>query len=647
MATLKILAVGSALGSFQNLFSKIKAIDQKHGKFEAVLATGDFFGPSTEGLQEGELSDLLNEKLEVPLQVYVMQGEHPLPRTVIEKVEKTGGQICSNVYLLNKSGVFSTAHGLRIACLSGSYAPEKFYGKSNGADLSNPYFTASTLKQLLNQPSLNPMASNPNSLASIKALASFQYIDILLTHTWSTSITTGATTMPPDLQPELAPQLDELVRKTKPRYYFTACGGKFWEREPFCWAEENNRITRFVSLGHFGGTSTPASGKKERWFYAFSISLAPPSTTLQPPPAKVTPNPYVATALEPSLGSKRPLEQTLEEGENHIWGNVEKRYKGSETKRMPDGGGGKSRGPPPEGYVCRICKSSAHFIQECPQKKNEDGTRKPPEGYVCRACASDQHYIQHCPIVQSGPRDRARPRGPPREIQPDECWFCLSNPNLVKHLIVAIGSECYVTLPKGQLPPTQTPKPSPLAPIPGGGHVLIVPISHYPTLSSVPTDLSEPIMSEMRRFKSALRQCYAKYDASPVTFEVSRLTGKGGHAHVQVIPIPNKYVDGIEAAFRNHAERLGIDFIEEADIAPESLLSQNYFRVELPDEKTLIHIMKPGAPFDLQFGRMVLADLIGVPERLDWKVCAQSDADERKDAEAFKSIFAAFQSPEE
>lgn len=119
------------------------------------------------------------------------------------------------------------------------------------------------MKQLLSQPSLNPTVANPGSLAALKALSAVQFIDILLTHTWPTSMTVATSTMPTDLQPEMAPQLDDLIRKAKPRYHFTSCGGKFWEREPFCWVEENNRATRFVSLGAFGA-QTPASGKKER-----------------------------------------------------------------------------------------------------------------------------------------------------------------------------------------------------------------------------------------------------------------------------------------------------------------------------------------------------------------------------------------------
>lgn len=48
-------------------------------------------------------------------------------------------------------------------------------------------------------------------------------------------------------------------------------------------------------------------------------------------------------------------------------------------------------------------------------------------------------------------------------------WFCLSNPRVTKHLIVGIGKETYVTLPKGQLIPTHGAAPL----VPGGGHVLV------------------------------------------------------------------------------------------------------------------------------------------------------------------------------
>lgn len=61
-------------------------------------------------------------------------------------------------------------------------------------------------------------------------------------------------------------------------------------------------------------------------------------------------------------------------------------------------------------------------------------------------------------------------------------------------------------------------------------------IAHYPTLLSIPADLAEPILSETDKYKIALRECYASFGAKLVAFEVGRLSGKGGHAHVQVRP---------------------------------------------------------------------------------------------------------------
>jgi len=49
------------------LFAKVKAIDAKHGKFDLVLCTGDFFGPikDTEDSEESdETTQLLDGALE-------------------------------------------------------------------------------------------------------------------------------------------------------------------------------------------------------------------------------------------------------------------------------------------------------------------------------------------------------------------------------------------------------------------------------------------------------------------------------------------------------------------------------------------------------------------------------------------------------
>ena len=62
------LTIGSAVGAIRELFAKIQAIDAKHGKFDLVLCTGDFFGPpkdeGQEYTEEDDIIQLLNGALE-------------------------------------------------------------------------------------------------------------------------------------------------------------------------------------------------------------------------------------------------------------------------------------------------------------------------------------------------------------------------------------------------------------------------------------------------------------------------------------------------------------------------------------------------------------------------------------------------------
>lgn len=110
------------------------------------------------------------------------------------------------------------------------------------------------------------------------------------------------------------------------------------------------------------------------------------------------------------------------------------------------------------------------------------------------------------------------------------------------------------------------------------------------------------IISEIEAYKSSLRQCYAQYNAVPVTFEVGRLAGRGGHAHVQVLPVPAELADQVAEHFIRAGEATGIDWEPEAERALARVgPTGNYFKVECPDGKKLVHLLKGN--FDLQFGR--------------------------------------------
>ncbi|KAF8844424.1 nuclear protein [Paxillus ammoniavirescens] len=667
----KILTVGSAVGSIRDLFAKIRAVDAKHGKFDCVLCLGDFFGPLQERSAgkdvQNDTLQLLDGTIEAPLKCYIMQGENPLPEPVIEKYAETGGELCKDVFLLNKSGVVTTPHGLRIACLGGIYHSGIYSSSEGPPGFASPFYTTHTVERLLSNTLIKSSnkgnAKNYGSLAAIRDAASTsQLVDILISSDWPASITSySEIPLPsPDFGSSGSPPLGEVIRKIKPKYHFAGGGGrppKFWEREPFVWDDEAGRVSRFVSLGAFGGEQS--TGKKQRWFYAFSIT---PSAAATQRPSNITKNPFDVAHRPQKRGHETA------EGDNFIFGNVRQPGKRSRTA-TETGQTGKppagykcrrcdstehfindcpERTKPPEGYVCKICNITGHLVRDCPTRHavGDTGGRKPREGYVCRACGSELHHIDDCPVVNQRPSHGERgKRGPPKEIGPDECWFCLSNPNLAKHLIVSIGAECYLTLAKGQIIPTQSaPDEGNVACVPGGGHVLIVPISHQPTYNGIPDDIAPPIFDETEKYKTALRGLFAKHGAVVLFYEVARLSTKGGHAHVQAVPIPISLQNKVEDAFLKEGRALGIDFEQDSDGALEACAggTRSYFRVDLPDGRKLVHLMKDHVPFSIQFGRQVLVSLLNIPDRLDWKACMLAEEEDKADVELFKQAFAPF-----
>lgn len=84
------------------------------------------------------------------------------------------------------------------------------------------------------------------------------------------------------------------------------------------------------------------------------------------------------------------------------------------------------------------------------------------------------------------------------------------------------------------------------------------------------------------------------------------MSAKGGHAHVQVVPVPKPLADKVEDAFVSEGKRFGLD--PERD--PQSALKvcadgkKSYFRLDLPDGRIVVWLTdSAGRSFSLQFGR--------------------------------------------
>ncbi|KAH8676598.1 CwfJ C-terminus 1-domain-containing protein-like protein [Tricladium varicosporioides] len=251
---------------------------------------------------------------------------------------------------------------------------------------------------------------------------------------------------------------------------------------------------------------------------------------------------------------------------------------------------------------------------------------------------------------QKRSRGRRDARPPPG---PGECFFCLSNPNLATHLISSIGDDAYLTIAKGPLTTADT---NISLGVDFPAHALIIPLTHSPTLASITEDDNsrEKTFLEMTKFKDALQSMISQKSRNKlgaVTYEISK--GNGVHTHWQFIPMPEETIRKgiVEAGFRVEAENLSYPAFEVRDPG----VGQNegdFFRVWIwtpPNDaepqgrtKCLTMPFDGSIRFSLQFGRIVLAKLLGLQKREQWRDCSQTEDEEKKDIEAFKAAFKEF-----
>ncbi|EOD48532.1 hypothetical protein UCRNP2_4719 [Neofusicoccum parvum UCRNP2] len=255
--------------------------------------------------------------------------------------------------------------------------------------------------------------------------------------------------------------------------------------------------------------------------------------------------------------------------------------------------------------------------------------------------------------TDDGPRRRGNKRQRAAPPTQSECFFCLSNPNVATHLVTSIGNEVYLTTAKGPLSTATTFAPELKFPC----HMLIIPLSHEPTLAAIKDpETRKSTFEEMQRFRSALHKMISEasnHELGAVTWEISR--AGGFHTHWQFLPVPADLIRRglVEAAFKVQAQNEKYPAFEKKDVGDGFEEGNDFFRLKIwspgedgagseGTEANLILPLDESFRFDLQFGRKVLAKLLGLDNRVDWRECGQTQEDEAGDVEAFKAAFKAY-----
>ena len=256
-------------------------------------------------------------------------------------------------------------------------------------------------------------------------------------------------------------------------------------------------------------------------------------------------------------------------------------------------------------------------------------------------------------------------RRPKRQRQSDStrlenCFFCIGSPTLQTHLITSMADESYITIPRGPLAP-----PGSNSDLGIPGHALIIPHTHVD--DKVPVEMRAHLApneyNEMQRYRLALcRMIQAKANGKlgSVCWEVSRSHIR--HLHWQFLPVPSDLVSKglVQAGFKVAAENGNLPSFKKYD--PSRMVAEkgDYFRIwiwkpagaatvpgleqagEDDESGTEISMVMPipsSERFDIQFGRKVMAQLLGLGSRANWHDVMQTEAEETADAEAFKAAF--------
>lgn len=639
--------MGSVNGRFAAAFKKIGALHAKN-QFACCIATGNLFGTDENRNEENEdeddeLSQLLNGQIEIPITTYFTVGTRAFPARIAERLEKAaetddgaldGNEICPNLHYLGKRSVTKTAEGLRIVALGGLLVDNDGAASADGVVRRGPSTDACL-----------PF----HSVADEASLRGAHGADILLTAIWPQGIHQGSAQALPDTALRTVPSSDglaDLVAALRPRYHITASpdvggqggqGAFFYEREAFFHPERPDSshslaidVTRFLSLASWGNSA------KAKSLYAFALSRE--ASTLVP--AGCTPSPFLGRANGPKK-RKSPLE-------------AEPYSRFSQDGR---GGSGRQGGG-------RHGKRS----------RRDEQSHTPLGPDRCFFCLSNPNLPTHM-IASIG----------------DDAYLATAKGPLP--LPATFAKQGLVAPSSTETGGTAGHQTGPGAGFPG--HMIMVPLSHAATISAgamhpvgnagITTQtggqqVASRTFREMTRFRESLQTMVAsrtQQRLGAVTWEISRQ--RNVHVHWQFVPVPADLVVGglVEAAFRVEAANLELPPLVAVAQGEESVevgenengdfkpIEGDYFRVWIwaktqtdtqtrqGDDKdtngqqgrvvgtTLVMHLDEGSYFDLQYGRRVVAKLLGLEAtRTVWQDCLQTEAEEEADVAAFRAAYA-------
>jgi len=595
----KILLCGDAEGSFDRLFQTVDMQQKKVGfTFDALFCIGAFFPPK--GDASAEMMEYLSGRKEPPVDTYFIDTQSaPL-------IGCGRKDFSDKLHFLGSHGV-KDVHGLKIAFLSGLRDESNFEQQEEAG--AGPFVNSNYTRGAIDE-----MKKQAKEVGAC---------DILLAGEWPTGwqdkISNSSEKLHAAERPSMnSPAVAELVAALEPRYAICASNNLFYQRPPFQTLTKGH-VCRFIALGKVG-----AAGKERKWLHA--LQIVPISEmdeeVLMEQPENTTPSPFAAI-----VGDKEAKKAAAK-----VECETEEVYLANLPHKIT------------EKVLVKALKKIGELKRLRLAKDKDDDDEESCAGYGWATFASIEDAKAAVALsgsLECGGRkirlsfnkskrsrqdasddftNRKRRRvGPNIVVEPhSECWFCLANPKVQQHLILSCISPVYITLAKGGL--TED-------------HVLILPVKHAPSYAACPPDIQIAIDHCIH----ALRLMFRDKGKEIIVYErwIPMRMAQANHMQIQVIPVPSSLGSHahsvLEIVTEKHLKSTPIRKIDGPHEIADLLQGDPkaaYCYFEFPGDLTAggrrlekFVIRAPGMPIPINFPREVVAQLLEMPHRIDWRDC--------------------------
>lgn len=619
-SNVKILIAGDLEGNLDSFAEKLDILNKKGTTFDCIFIVGNVLTPDMSSLKE-----FISGSKKIAFPVYFIDCG-PISQLLMN-LYPDGKEIFPNFNFLGRAGVRSL-HGINVAFLSGlenKHYPDVFYNERRTVSFveeqrSANFFTSNDITKLL-------LEHEQFSSAGI---------DIFLSNEWPENFDVNLPLSISGFAPHRSGQVRDVVKKIEPRYHFVALDNVHYQRPPYL-NLKGKHISRLISVA-----KVPAKGSssKEKFFYALQLTpfkqMDPKDITAQT--ADTTACPY--------------SEQKVPEFNHSHTSSEEPRHVKMENEKIL------ATEAPSEAIIEELTENQVLFIAGFDRfaKDDEisqfisrwgqlevldivyDESSKRHKGY-CFAkfkelSSANKALLDAHKYTLNGRRifvGKAR-KNYKETVVEQNCWFCLSNPQLEKDLIVKIFDEVYIALDKGPIVP---------------GHLLIVPIGHYPSSVALPREAEK----DVEKAKTIITEIYGKYHPigshNILLFErFAPLTSNIAHLQLQVVPFRGEF-KSVTNSFDRYIRNTKAPFfkLNAGETVRQGLKPTEFFYYfEFRDSNgNLERYVYPLEEEEMKkhgrdFARKIVCELFGLESRLDWRSCVFNEEEKANNIKDYKKL---------